>query len=140
MSETTAIKKKNSLTEGPIVKSLLIYMLPILLSNIFQQLYNTVDSIVVGRFSGDYALAAVGSSGALINLMIGFFLGLATGAGVIFAMHFGAKDFEELKKVVDNSVILGLGIGIVISLCGIFLSDNLLSLMSTPNTVFPLAK
>ena len=140
MSETTAIKKKNSLTEGPIVKSLLIYMLPILLSNIFQQLYNTVDSIVVGRFSGDYALAAVGSSGALINLMIGFFLGLATGAGVIFAMHFGAKDYGELKKVVDNAVILGFGIGIVISLCGIFFSDNLLSLMSTPNTVFPLAK
>lgn len=140
MSETIAIKKKNDLTEGPIVKSLLIYMLPILLSNIFQQLYNTVDSIVVGRFSGDYALAAVGSSGALINLMIGFFLGLATGAGVIFAMHFGAKDYQELKKVVDNSVILGLIIGAFISLCGIFLSDNLLSLMSTPDTVFPLAK
>lgn len=133
-------KVKNSLTEGPIVKSLILYMLPILVSNIFQQLYNTVDSIVVGRFSGDYALAAVGSSGALINLMIGFFLGLATGAGVIFAMHFGAKDYDELRKVVDNSVILGLIIGGVISVCGIFFSDNLLSLMSTPDTVFPLAK
>lgn len=133
-------KIKNSLTDGPIVKNLMLYMLPILISNIFQQLYNTVDSIVVGRFSGDYALAAVGSSGALINLMIGFFLGLATGAGVIFAMHYGARDYAELKKVVDNSVILGLIIGGIISVCGILFSDNLLGLMNTPDTVFPLAK
>lgn len=133
-------KIEANLTDGPIFKTLVLYMLPILLSNIFQQLYNTVDSIVVGRFSGDYALAAVGSSGALINLMIGFFLGLATGAGVIFAMNYGAGNYKELRKVVDNSVILGLIIGGLISLCGIFFSDNLLSLMSTPDTVFELAK
>ncbi|MCR5268813.1 MAG: MATE family efflux transporter [Lachnospiraceae bacterium] len=135
-----AIRKTRSLTEGSIVGTLLLYMLPILLSNLFQQLYNTVDSIVVGRFSGDYALAAVGSSGALINLMIGFFLGLATGSGVVFAMNYGAKNYRELRKVVDNAVILGLIVGGAISVCGVLFSDNLLTLMHTPETVFPLAK
>ncbi|MBP5384194.1 MAG: MATE family efflux transporter, partial [Lachnospiraceae bacterium] len=132
--------KTRNLTEGPIIRTLLLYMVPILLSNLFQQLYNTVDSIVVGRFSGSYALAAVGSSGALINLMIGFFLGLATGAGVIFAMNYGALDYTELRKTMDNAIILALVIGAVISVCGVAFSDNLLTLMDTPDTVFPLAK
>ena len=135
-----AVRKTRTLTEGSIVGTLLLYMIPILLSNLFQQLYNTVDSIVVGRFSGDLALAAVGSSGALINLMIGFFLGLATGSGVIFAMNYGAKNYTELRKVMDNAVILGLIIGGMISVCGVLFSDNLLTLMNTPATVFPLAK
>lgn len=132
--------KNKDLTGGPIVRTLLLYMIPILLSNLFQQLYNTVDSIVVGRFSGDYALAAVGSSGALINLMIGFFLGAATGSGVIFAMNFGAKDYAELRKTMDNAIILGLMIGVLISVLGVAFSDDLLKLMNTPDTVFPLAK
>ncbi len=133
-------QKSRELTEGPIVGTLLLYMIPILLSNLFQQLYNMVDSIVVGRFSGVYALAAVGSSGALINLMIGFFLGLATGSGVIFAMNYGAGDYTELRKTMDNAIILGLVIGVIISVCGVVFSDNLLTLMDTPDTVFPLAK
>lgn len=138
MSET--VVSKNRLTEGPIVKSLLLYAVPILLSNIFQQLYNTVDAIVVGNFSGDLALAAVGSSGALINLMIGFFLGLATGTGVIFAMYYGAKNYKALRLVMDNSVIIGLVIGVLISIAGVFFSGNLLQLMKTPDTVFPYAQ
>lgn len=137
---TNRTHKTRTLTEGPIIRTLLLYMVPILLSNLFQQLYNTVDSIVVGRFSGSYALAAVGSSGALINLMIGFFLGLATGAGVIFAMNYGAGDYTELRKTMDNAIILALVIGAVISVCGVVFSDNLLTLMDTPDTVFPLAK
>jgi len=138
MSE--AVTSRNRLTEGPIVKGLLLYAIPILLSSIFQQLYNTVDSIVVGQFSGDLALAAVGSSGALINLMIGFFLGLATGSGVIFAVYYGAKNYTALRKVVDNSVITGIAIGILISVVGVVFSDNLLVVMNTPDTVFPYAE
>ena len=84
---------RNNLTEGVIWKKLLLFAMPILLGNVFQQLYNTVDAYVVGKYLDNSALAAVTSSGSLIFMMVGFFNGIAMGAGVVIAKHFGAKDY-----------------------------------------------
>ena len=89
--------KTTSLTDGPIVRSIVLFALPILISNIFQQLYNSIDTAVVGQYVGSAALAAVGGTASLINLLIGFFLGIATGTGVLFALRYGAGDKPGLK-------------------------------------------
>lgn len=128
-----------SLTEGPITRGLILFALPMLLSNLFQQLYNSIDSAVVGQFAGDTALAAVGSTAALINLFIGFFLGIATGTGVLYAMHYGAGDYPGLKKICDAAYILCLGASAFISAVGIIFAPELLCLMDMPDDVLPQA-
>lgn len=127
--------KPVSLTDGPITKGLLAFALPIFFSNLFQQLYNSVDSAVVGSFAGDTALAAVGSTGSLINLLIGFFLGFATGAGILFAMHYGAQDWDGLKSVIDSAMFLAVVTGAVVSVFGYIFAEPLLRLMKTPENV-----
>lgn len=129
------MNKQMSLTEGSITKGLILFAVPILLSNLFQQLYNSVDSMVVGNYVGSAALAAVGSTGSLINLLIGFFLGIATGTGVLYAMHYGAEDYPGLKKLIDCAMVLSVGVGVVISVLGIVFSRQMLVLMDTPNDV-----
>lgn len=126
-----------SLTEGPIARGIILFALPMLLSNLFQQLYNSIDSAVVGQFAGDIALAAVGSTAALINLLIGFFLGIATGTGVLYAMHYGAGDYPGLKKICDAAYILSLGAAVFISAVGIGFAPQLLRLMDMPDDVMP---
>ena len=84
------------MTEGVIWKQLLAFSMPLLMGNLFQQLYNTVDSVVVGNYIGSEALAAVGSSNSLINLIIGMFMGIATGAGVIISQYYGGKEEQKL--------------------------------------------
>ena len=91
-----SLHKDVNMTEGVIWKQLLWFALPLLVGNLFQQLYNTVDSIVVGNFVGKEALAAVGSSDSIINTLIGFFSGMATGAGVVISQYFGARDDENV--------------------------------------------
>ena len=130
--------KNTSLTEGPIAKSIILFALPILLSNLFQQLYNAVDSAVVGRFAGEAALAAVGSTGSIINLLIGFFLGLATGTSVLYAMHFGAQDYPGLKKLIDSAMLISVAVSVFISAVGIGFCRPLLLWMDTPEDVLPL--
>lgn len=127
--------KPISLTDGPITKGLLTFALPIFFSNLFQQLYNSVDSAVVGSFAGDTALAAVGSTGSLINLLIGFFLGFATGAGILFAMHYGARDWDGLKSVIDSAMFLAVVTGAAVSVFGYIFAEPLLHLMKTPENV-----
>lgn len=129
------MNKQMSLTEGSITKGLILFAVPILLSNLFQQLYNSVDSMVVGNYVGSAALAAVGSTGSLINLLIGFFLGIATGTGVLYAMHYGAGDYPGLKKLIDCAMVLSVGVGVVISVLGIAFSRQMLVLMDTPGDV-----
>lgn len=129
------MNKQMSLTEGSITKGLILFAVPILLSNLFQQLYNSVDSMVVGNYVGSAALAAVGSTGSLINLLIGFFLGIATGTGVLYAMHYGAGDHPGLKKLIDCAMVLSVGVGVVISVLGIAFSRQMLVLMDTPDDV-----
>lgn len=101
--------KSNSLTEGSVARGMLLFAIPVLFSNLFQQLYNAADSLIVGNFLGGEALAAVGSSGSLIFLLTGFVNGVALGAGVLIARYFGAKDWESLEKAIHTTGGAGLG-------------------------------
>ena len=130
-----AFVHSHSLTEGSIWKSMLLFTLPILLGNLFQQFYNTFDSWVVGHFLGDTALAAVSSSSHLIFLMIGFFNGLSMGAGVVIAQHYGARDYDALKKAIHTDVALGLAAGIVLTVLGVGFTPAILRWMDTPADV-----
>lgn len=132
-------KQPVSLTQGPIAKGLIAFAFPIFLSNLFQQLYNSIDAAVVGTYAGDAALAAVGSTGSLINLLIGLFLGLATGAGILYAMHFGAGDWQGLKKLIDGAMFLAVATGLVISVLGFIFSRQMLVWVSTPDDVIELS-
>jgi len=132
-------KTSVSLTDGPIFKGLLFFSVPLLLSNLFQQLYNSVDSAVVGSFAGDTALAAVGSTAALINLLVGFFLGISTGTNILYAMHYGAGDHQGLKKLIDSAMMLSLICGAVISILGAVFAEQMLVWMDTPADVLPIA-
>ena len=98
MTKTVQKSKARDMTQGSIWKQLLLFSLPLMAGNLFQQLYNTVDSIVVGNFVGKEALAAVGSVGPIINSLIGFFMGLSTGAGVIISQYYGAKADEKVSR------------------------------------------
>ncbi len=131
--------KKLSLTEGVIWKSLLSFAVPIMGSNLLQQLYNAVDSAVVGQFSSSQALAAVGSTGSLISLLVGLFLGIATGAGVIYANYYGAGDREAMTRTTGTSLVIGVIAGALLTVLGLLLSPALLRLMNTPEDVFDLA-
>ncbi len=129
--------KQNSLTEGSIWKSMLLFALPVLLGNIFQQLYNAFDSWVVGQFLGDTALAAVSSSGSLIFMMVGFFNGVAMGAGVIIARYFGARDYEKMRKAIHTDVAFGLTAGALLTVIGVTFTPTILKWMGTPEDVLP---
>lgn len=129
-----------SLTEGSITKSIIIFSIPILISNLFQQLYNTVDTMIVGKYAGSIALAAVGSSSALINLLIDFFLGISVGAGILYAMHYGAGDYKGLKKLIDSALLISAGVSVVITAFGIGFSDRLLRIMNVPGEVYQPSK
>ncbi len=126
-----------SLTNGSITKGIISFSIPILISNLFQQLYNSIDTAVVGSFAGQTALAAVGSTGSLINLLIGFFLGIATGAGVLYAMYYGSEDHRSLKKLIDTALILGVICGVFITIVGIVFARPLLLMMDCPDDVLP---
>lgn len=128
-----------NLTEGSITSCIVRFSVPILLTNLLQQLYNSIDSAVLGQFCGDAALAAVGSTAALINLLIGFFLGAATGAGILYAMYFGAGDKSSLKKLIDSSLILSVALGAVVTLVGVVFTRQLLELMDMPEEALSLS-
>lgn len=131
------VKSKNRglMTEGVIWKEILLFSIPLLLGNLFQQLYNAVDSVVVGNYIGAQALAAVGSSAPVINLLVSFFMGLAVGAGVIISRYFGARNTEELHIAVHTSLALTFAAGIVMTLVGVLISPYVLKWVGTPNDV-----
>lgn len=124
------IKQKGLMTEGVIWKELLFFSIPLLIGNLFQQLYNTVDSIVVGNFIGDNALAAVNSSGAIINLLVSFFMGLSLGAGVVISNYFGAKNKEGVEKAIHTSMALTLTSGVVATILGVSLTPLILEMVN----------
>lgn len=130
------MKKTTIMTEGSIWKKLLMYSIPLILGNLFQQLYNTVDSIIVGNHIGSEALAAVGSSGSIINLLIGFCVGASAGAGVVIAQFFGAQDKEGVRKAVHTTLAIAIAAGVVMTVVGILLVPFLLRAMGTPEEVF----
>ena len=128
-------KKNIDFTSGPIPPQLVAFAVPILLGQLFQNLYNSVDSIVVGRCVGTTALAAVTVCSDISNLLVGFFTGLSTGAGVVFSRHFGARDYERLRSSVHTALLFSAIIGAVVALVGIPLSPILLRMVDCPADV-----
>lgn len=128
--------EKNSITQGVIWKQLLIFFFPILFGTFFQQMYNTADAIIVGNMAGKQALAAVGGSTAtIINLLVGFFVGLSSGATVIISQYFGARDAEKVKRSVHTSIAIAVGGGLLLMLTGFFVGPYALQWMHTPQDV-----
>ncbi|WP_242631650.1 MATE family efflux transporter [Sedimentibacter sp. zth1] len=130
-------KQKGLMTEGSIFKKLLYFSTPLLIGNIFQQLYNTVDSIVVGNFIGDNALAAVNSSGAVINLLVSFFMGLSMGGGVVISNYFGAEDELGVHKAVHTTFALTIVSGIIVTIIGVLLTPIILKWVNVDPEVMP---
>ena len=122
------------ITEGVIWKQILRFFFPILLGSFFQQLYNTVDTIIVGRALGTEALASVGASSPILNLVYGFFIGISSGATVILSQAYGAGDRERVKKTLHTAMALALTLGVVITVAGILLAPRVLSLIGTPES------
>lgn len=135
----TGAEKKRSvdLTEGSIVKSIIMFALPLLLGQVFQNLYNSVDSIVVGRAVGVTALAAVTSSADISALLTGFFTGLSVGAGVAFSRYFGAKDFSRLHRSIHTGIAFSIIVGVGMVIAGILLAPALLTMVDCPADVYP---
>lgn len=126
---------KGLMTEGVIWKELLLFSIPLLLGNLFQQLYNAVDSVVVGNYIGEQALAAVGSSAPVINLLVSFFMGLAVGAGVIISRYFGARNKQGLHDAIHTSIALTFAAGFLMTIVGVILSPYILEWVGTPDDV-----
>lgn len=125
------------MTEGSIWKHIITFAIPLFWGNLFQQLYNTADSLIVGNFLGSTALAAVSSSGNLIFLMVGFFQGIAIGAGVVIARYFGAKEQKSLKQAIHTTIAFGLICGGLLTVIGVIAAPKILVLMGTPADVLP---
>lgn len=130
-------KKSTALTEGSIPKKIISFAIPLFLGNLFQQMYNMADSLIVGNFLGDEALASVTSTGSLIFLLVGFFNGTAMGAGVVIGRFFGARDYEKVKKAVHTDVAFGLIAGVLMTIVGVVFTPIILQWMGTPAEVFP---
>lgn len=128
-------EQSNTMTQGAIWKTITCFALPIFLGNLFQQLYNTVDSLIVGNFLGSNALAAVSSSGSLIFLFIGFLSGLAIGAGVVIAKFFGARDTANMSLAIHTTVAVGLVASVLMTAVGVIFSPHILIWMDTPPEV-----
>lgn len=131
------MKKDSALmTRGPIYPQIVGFALPLLWGQLFQQLYNMVDSIVVGNFVGTNALAAVTSSSPIVLIFVGFFVGTFSGAGVVIAKHFGAGNEEGVHRAIHTSVALGLAAGLLLTAVGVILTPTILRWMGTPGDVF----
>lgn len=126
---------QRSMTTGSIWKQMILFSIPLLIGNLFQQLYNTVDSVVVGNYVGSDALAAVGASAPLSNLIIGLFMGVSAGAGILVSRYFGGKKDEDLKKTVHTFYLFSLIVGVLLTFVGYYFSPLMLSLLGTPESV-----
>lgn len=132
---TKGKSKNNLMTEGNILKQIILFSIPLILGNFLQQMYNTVDSIILGNYIGSNALAAVGSSTSLIALLIGFSQGIAVGAGVVISQLLGAKNKKDTKIAIHTALSLSIILGLILTIVGIFLSPQILRLMKTPSEV-----
>ena len=136
MAEKTArISYRMDMTEGPLTTKIIKFTIPVMLSGILQLLFNTADVIVVGRFTGKTALAAVGSTGSLINLLVSLFMGLSIGTNVLVARYQGAKDDKSVSETVHTSIALGIVGGLILLIIGIVATRPLLEMMATPEDV-----
>ena len=131
------MKREQNITEGVIWKQILIFFFPILMGTFFQQMYNTVDAIIVGRYVGTLALAAVGSTGYLINLVCGFFIGVSSGATVVLSQFFGAEDRAGVSKAIHSGMVLAVVLGVLTTVFGVGGSPMVLRLIRTPESCLP---
>ena len=141
------LRKKNTLaggrrtdvdmTEGNITRHIIVFAIPLLLGNIFQQLYNMVDTWVVGNFVSNEAFSAVGSVGPICNMLIGFFLGLSSGAGVVISQFYGARRYQEVEDTVHTAILLTGLMALAFMVVGNIMTPSMLRLMNTPEEVFP---
>ncbi len=129
------VRTEMNMTEGPIASKIVAFAVPLFFGNLFQQLYNTADAFVVGNFLGDDALAGVSSTGSLIFLLVGFFSGLAMGAGVVISKYYGAKDVQEMRSAIHTSFVFFAICGVAFSIIGAFGARPMLQLMQTPSDV-----
>ena len=130
-------RSKISMTEGTVWKILVRFALPLFLGNLFQQLYNAVDSLVVGNFCGNEALAAVSSSGSLQHLLIGFFQGMFVGASVLISKCYGAMDDKGVDDAIHTTVLFSVGMGVILTILGVIFTPAILGWMGTPENVMP---
>ncbi len=124
--------KSVDMINGGLFKKIIIFTIPIMLQNIIQSLYNAADLVVVGQFSGDIALAAVGASTSIYNVIIGLFMGISAGVDVISSFYFGMRDEKSVKKTIDTSVVLAPILGLIVMVIGMFVAGPVLKVMKTP--------
>lgn len=129
-------QKKNLMTEGPIFSRILLFALPLLAGNLFQQLYSNVDAVILGHFAGSNALAGIGAGASVFNTVISFSTGIASGAGVLIARFYGTGETDKIKKAVHTSLVIALVLGITISISGILCTPKLYSLIKVPTSVY----
>ena len=141
MSKLSILKQKNKrdvdMTQGSIFRHLITFAFPLLIGNIFQQLYNTVDTWVVGNYVSNEAFSAVGTVGPVINMLIGIFLGLSSGAGVVISQYYGAKRYDKVRDTVHTSIVMTLILAVLFTLIGIAMIPFVLNFMKTPAEVMP---
>lgn len=140
MAEQQKSKHTMDLTEGPILKKVIIFSVPLVLSSIFQLLFNAVDAMVVGKFAGDNSLAAVSSNGPIINLITNIFMGLSIGGNVLVARYFASKEEDKLTKVVHTSITISTIFGVLLIVLGWFMTQKLLEWTNCQPGVIELAK
>ena len=139
LKKLQALFAPRDLTVGNTMSGIVMFAIPLLIGNLAQQLYNTVDAIVVGQYVGDAALGAVGLAGPVINLILVLFMGISSGATIVVSQYFGAKNREELSKAVGTTIMLTVISGIVMSIVGALLSRPLLILLDTPADMLDMA-
>ena len=127
--------KQTDILTGSIPKQLLLFFLPIWFGTLFQQLYNTADTLIVGNFVGTNALAAVGATGPFVNLLVGLFVGLCSGAGVVIAQSWGAHDPEAVDRQVHTALVLSVGLGALLTVLGFASATPMMRLMGTPEEI-----
>ena len=132
-------EQNNAIITGSIPRQLLLFFFPIWLGTMFQQLYNTVDTLIVGNFVGTQALAAVGATSSFVQLLVGLFVGLCSGAGVIIAQSFGAGDYDEVNRQMHTALALAIAGGAALTVIGLLISRPVLRLMQTPDEIVGMA-
>ena len=130
-------KRDVDMTEGNILNHIISFAAPLLVGNLFQQLYNMVDTWVVGRYVSNEAYAAVGTVGPIVNMLIGFFMGLSSGAGVVISQYYGARREDKVRDTVHTAVTMTLILGALFTLLGLTITPLMLKLMKTPENVLP---
>ena len=129
-------ESKNRIVEGNIFKEMLIFVIPIFLSYLFQNLYNSIDSAIVGNYVSKQALAAVSNCATVANIMVGFFTGLSSGSLTIFSRYFGSAQYDKLDKSIHTSITFSIIFGLIMAIAGFFSSGFLLKLMAFPDEIF----